>query len=98
MASLPSSLPAVPVHLIGKSRMVTVQLSTVRQNLIGKSIQVTDSPREPRNHRHIVTIVTRDHTEVAADVLQLLDGLAQRAGLAVAFNKELIAGNTIRRP
>lgn len=41
-------LPPGTVHGIRESRMVGVQLGTVRQDLIGVLVQVSDPQREPR--------------------------------------------------
>ena len=39
------------VDIVRESRMIAVQLRSVRQNLMRKSVQVTNFPRKPRNLR-----------------------------------------------
>lgn len=36
-----------PVHGIGESRMIGVQLTSVGEDLIGESVQLSDAPRKP---------------------------------------------------
>lgn len=89
-------LAPIAVHLIGEARMIRVQLRTVRQNLIGEPVQITDTNRKPRHRRSTQPPIARDDAEVAAIELQLLDGLAQGARFAVALDKELVARHTVR--
>lgn len=39
----------IPVYRISKTWMVSIQFSTIWENLIGKTVQVTNSSRKPRN-------------------------------------------------
>lgn len=81
---------------ICEARMVRIQLRTIAQNLIGEPVQITYTTWKPGHSRRIVLVIARDDVEVAALLLQILDGLAQGTGLAIALHKELVAGHTQR--
>lgn len=88
-----------PLAVLGicEAGMIGIQLGTVAQDLIGEAIQIAYTPWEPRHSRGIVLVITRDDVEVAALLLDILNGFAQRTRLAVALHKELVAGHTERR-
>lgn len=90
-------LAPLAVHLIREARMVRVQFGTVRQDLIGEAIEVANTTRKPRHRTAILSDIPRNDAEVAALLLQPFDRLAQLAVLAVALDKELVAGHTVRR-
>lgn len=97
MSIIPNNSPAISVHLIGESRMIRIQFGAVRQNLVGKTIQIANASRKPWHHWLSVQIFTRNNTKVGADLLQFLNGRAQLSRFVVTLDQELVAGQTIRR-
>lgn len=87
------------VHGIGEAGVVSVQLRSVGQNLVGESVELADASREPRNdfrlivgHFLIIVISSRDDLEVAALVFQQFDRIGQLlVETRVAFNHKFIA-------
>ena len=48
-SNVSKELPSLSVDRIGESRMISIQLISIRQDLIGKFVQVLLGPGEPRN-------------------------------------------------
>lgn len=89
--------PSLTVDIIGKSRMIAIQFGAIRQNLIGKSIQITDAPRKPWHRRRIILVIARDNAEIAAAQFQFVDRIAQAARTTVTLHKEFVAWAASRR-
>ena len=58
-------LSSFPVDRISKPRVIRVKLGSVRENLIGKLVQVLDLPGEPGHSFRVVFNVPGNHLEVA---------------------------------
>ena len=63
--------------------MVCVKLCSVRENLIGKLVQILDLPGEPGHSLRVVFNVPGDHLEVAGLVLNDLQSALNVANFGV---------------
>lgn len=80
-------LATLAVFRIGKTRMIGIQLRSVAQNLIGETIQIAYTPREPGHSRGIILVVTRNDVKVATLLLHILDGFPKAPDFPSASTK-----------
>lgn len=90
---------ALAIDWVGESGMISGELRAVRENLIGEAVELANTTREPWDDfglvvgdLFVVVISARDDLEVAALLLQELEGVSQFCvGVRVALDHELVA-------